>query len=122
MEKKANELSDRFLIFGVTVYKVLRHLSANQYLRHIGMQVFRSATSIGANYEEARGAESRKDFIHKMQIAFKESRESMYWLRLTEKMGLVKSEEIRKIIEENRQLCEILAKSIITVKANSEQD
>ena len=116
MENKANELSERFLLFAVSVYKILKPLSVDQYLKHIGLQLFRSATSIGANYEEARGAESRQDFAHKMQIALKEARESLYWLRLTEKSGVLKKEDLCGIIEENRQLCEILAKSIKTLK------
>jgi four helix bundle protein len=55
----------------------------------IGRQYLRSATSIGANVEEAQAAESRPDFIHKMGIAQKEARESLYWLRLLRASGIV---------------------------------
>ena len=48
----------------------------------IGKQVVRSATSIGANVEEADAAESKRDFVHKMSIAHKEARETRYWLRI----------------------------------------
>ena len=54
----------------------------------ISKQILRSATSIGANVEEAIAAQSRKDFIHKMSIASKEARETKYWLRLLDKSNL----------------------------------
>jgi len=85
MESKANELSERFLNFGSSAILLTKKLGTEQVNRHIGMQFFRCATSVGANYEEARGAESRQDFAHKMQIVLKEARESLYWLQLIEK-------------------------------------
>ena len=75
MESKANELSDRFLDFAASVYKNINKLNDNQLNKHILIQLFRSSTSIGANYEEARGAESRADFAHKLRISLKEARE-----------------------------------------------
>lgn len=119
MERKADVLSDRLLNFSVAVLKLLQRIDKNQMHHHIVMQLFRSATSIGANYEEARGAESRQDFVHKLQIALKEARESNYWLRIIHKAELAKVEETRDILEENRQLCDILAKSIKTLKDNN---
>jgi four helix bundle protein len=78
----------------------------------------RSATSAGANFEEARGAESRPDFTHKLQLVLKELRESLYWLRLIIKaeFNLPKSCGTDEIIEEARQLANIVAKSVITAK------
>jgi four helix bundle protein len=71
MESLADILSERFLCLATEIIKLVKRIDSNQMHRHIGMQVFRSATSIGANYEEARGAESRQDFSHKMQIVLK---------------------------------------------------
>jgi four helix bundle protein len=85
MENKADFMSDRLLKFGAEVIRIVRKTYANQINRHIGMQLLRSATSVGANYEEARGAESRQDFSHKMQIILKEARESLFWLKLISK-------------------------------------
>jgi four helix bundle protein len=82
MEKQADILSNRFLNFGANIIKLTKKIDSNQMHRHIGMQLFSSATSIGANYEEARGAESRQDFSHKLQIVLKEARETHYWLKL----------------------------------------
>ena len=65
----------------------------------ISKQILRSATSIGANVEEAIAAQSRKDFIHKMSIASKEARETKYWLRLLEKSNLTSISMTNYIIE-----------------------
>lgn len=54
---------------------------------NLSNQLFRSGTSIGANIREAQGAESRRDFIHKMKIAYKEACETQYWLELCKKSG-----------------------------------
>ena len=76
----------------------------------------RAATSAGANYEEACAAESRADFIHKMQIVLKELRESHYWLRLLEKSDLTAKSELAPILKEADELCRIIAQSVITAK------
>ncbi len=77
-------------------------------------------TSSGANYEEACGAESRRDFIHKLQITLKELKESFYWLRLIRKAALFseKSPLLSSLLEENKELINIIAKSVITAKQN----
>ena len=119
MEKQADILSNRFLNFGANIIKLTKKIDSNQMHRHIGMQLFRSATSIGANYEEARGAESRQDFSHKLQIVLKEARETHYWLKLIRQSEILKNEEICDLIEENRQICDIIAQSIKTLKSNN---
>jgi len=116
MENRADLLSERFLQFGADIIKLIKKIDANQMYRHIGMQLFRSATSIGANYEEVRGAESRQDFSHKMQVVLKEARESLFWLKLISKSKITKVEETSKLINENQQICDIIAKSIKTLK------
>jgi four helix bundle protein len=117
MENKADLMSERLLNFAAAVVKIVRKTFSNQINRHIGMQLLRSATSVGANYEEARGAESRQDFSHKMQIILKEARESLFWLKLIAKSEILKEEEISEIINENKQICDIIAKSVKTLKS-----
>ncbi len=119
MENKADELSERFLNFGASILRICEKMSKTAISKHVALQLFRSATSIGANYEEARGAESRQDFSHKMQISLKEARESLYWLKLIYKSELYHSQDISKIIDENRQICDIIAKAVFTLKNNS---
>jgi len=66
MEEKANQLSERLLDYGVGILKLIMKLDNTLPGKHISGQLFRSGTSVGANYEEACGAESKADFIHKL--------------------------------------------------------
>jgi four helix bundle protein len=79
----------------------------------------RAGTAAGANYEEARGAESRADFVHKLGIAWKETRESWYWLRLIQRAELVSPQLLASIVDEANQLSAILASSIATARKRS---
>jgi four helix bundle protein len=76
--RKGSELADRLMDFAVGVLKVTAELPKAQAGRHIAAQLVRAATSAGANYEEARAADSTADFAHKARIAAKEARESAY--------------------------------------------
>ncbi len=89
MKNKRNDLSKRLLNFAAEIIKLALRLNKTAVGRHIGGQLTRSGTSAGANYEEACGAESRADFILKLQIVLKELRESSYWLRLIKKIELI---------------------------------
>ena len=79
------ELSDRLLEYGGRIIKVVEAMPGTLVGRRIGDQLLRSGTSVGANYEEARAAESSADFVHKVQLSLKEARESNYWLLLLSK-------------------------------------
>lgn len=84
-ENKILEMTFDFSLQIILLYKKL--IEQKEFV--ISKQLLRSATSIGANVEEATAAQSRKDFISKTSIASKEARESKYWLRLLEKSKLV---------------------------------
>lgn len=118
MQNKSNEISEHFLDFAAAVIKLIVKLSRTLPGKHIGGQLTRSATSAGANYQEACGAESRADFIHKMQIVLKELNESLYWLKLIERSRLLATEEIQNIMSQCEVVTRIVAKSIITAKSN----
>ena len=116
-----SDLSERLLDFAAQVVRLFPPLAKTGAGRHISAQLTRSATSAGANYEEACGAESRADFIHKMQIVLKELRESHYWLRLIERCGIAKaiSEPLAVALAEADELRKIIGKSIVTARKNS---
>src|SRR5512141_1073962 len=76
---KGENIAMRLLVFGAGVVRLCRRLPDDASAKHIARQLVRAATGGGANYEEARGAESRADFIHKVGIANKELREALYW-------------------------------------------
>jgi four helix bundle protein len=116
MQSERNSLSERLLNFAAAIIKIVVLVNRTAVGRHIGGQLTRSAASAGANYEEACGAESRADFIHKLQIVLKELRESLFWLRLIGKTSLISATALEKLIEEANQLTNIIAKSIVTAK------
>ena len=75
------DFADRLMKFAVNVLKICDSVDKSSFTAiHISKQLIRSVTSIGANFEESRGAESKADFAHKMRISLKEARESLYWL------------------------------------------
>ncbi|HDH06696.1 MAG TPA: four helix bundle protein [Nitrospirae bacterium] len=116
MKNERNDLSERLLDFAVQIIKLVVQLNKTVVGRHISKQLIRSSTSAGANYEEACGAESRADFIHKLQIVLKELRETLYWLRLIKKSNLVSITNLEALIQEAGELTNIIAKSIVTTK------
>ena len=117
-KEQINLLSERLLDFAVEVIKVVEKISKTFVGRQIAGQLIRSSTSAGANYEEACGAESRADFIHKLQIVLKELRESLYWLRLIEKTKLLPTQDMGPVIQDAQELSNIIGKSIVTARKN----
>jgi four helix bundle protein len=79
----------------------------------------RSGTSAAPNYAEARGAESRADFIHKMRIVQKELNETAVWIRIISKSSLISQNLIVDILAENKELCKIATASIKTARSGS---
>ncbi|SRR5258706_3965274 len=77
-------------------------------------QIIRSATSIGANIEEALGGNSRKEFIHSMNIAKKEARETRYWLSLIMELNKIEVERMQAVLSQCDELINILTKIVKT--------
>ena len=121
MRNQDVDLGKRLLRFGAEIIKITTALEKTYTSRHIAGQLVRSATSAGANWEETCGAESRADFIHKMQIVLKELRESLYWLRLIRESKLLASPEhdIETALHEAKELTNIIGKSIVTAKSRA---
>jgi four helix bundle protein len=82
----------------------------------LGKQYLRCATSIGANIEEAQAGESRADFIHKLGIAQKETRESRYWLQLLSESNIVPQERLRALLQETEELLSVITSIIVSTK------
>src|SRR5687767_13852988 len=95
-----DDLSERLLAFGVAVIAVIRKLPNDVAGRHIGGQLLRAGTSPGAHYEEARGSESRADFVHKLGVALKELKESRYWMRVIMASKMVQEAEVAPVLRE----------------------
>ena len=107
----SQELCARFLKFGARAYKLASALPRTTLSQHVGVQLFRAATSAGANYSEACGAESRKDFAHKLQLVVKELREAQYWLRLIATAGMLPEKRMEGILSEVNELTAICVAS-----------
>ena len=97
---KGDDIADRLLDFAVEVLLVVGGLPKSLEAKHIARQLTRSGTAGGAHYEEARGAESRADFAHKVLLAAKEVGESGYWLRLIERARHSRRPTLRRAISE----------------------
>lgn len=102
-----NELQGRLFRFAVDVIKLLRSLRGGNDLKIISNQLGKSATSAGANYEEAQAAVSRADFGFKVAISLKEMRESNYWLRILKDLYPDNNETLR-LTNESLELKNIL--------------
>ena len=117
MPVRGDDLEDRLLDFAARIGKLVDALPETRLGRHIAGQLVRSGTSPAANYSEACGAESKKDFIHKLGITLKELRESRTWIKLILKASLVPAERVTELLDEANQLC-IIGKSVVTAKSN----
>ena len=114
---KDNIILQKSFDFAVHIIDLYRQLVKEKEFI-ISKQVFRSGTSIGANVEEAIAGQSKKDFIHKMNIVLKEAKETHYWLRLFDKTRLV-SIDYSKSLSLADELIKILSSIIKTAKVNS---
>lgn len=112
----SEKLTERFLDFSVGIIEFVDELPHTLPGRHTGGQLLRSGTSCSANYEETCAAESLADFVHKLQISLKESRETRFWLRLLNRARLKGIPNCSALLQEIEELCNILAKSIVTAR------
>ena len=119
MNEKSEKISNALNLNSSRILKVCKPISKSPSFGFIAHQVCRSSSSAGANYEEACGAESHADFIHKMHIAYKELRETKYWLNLIISAELAKKDDLNEILDSTEELLRILGKSLITSKKNS---
>jgi len=104
------DLEERCSLFAEKVIVLCKKAKFNDFNKPIIVQLIRSATSIGANYMEANGASSKKDFKNKIFICLKEARETKHWLRLLAKLEDVYIDECRVLWKESHELCLIFGK------------
>jgi len=117
---KADQFEKRLISFASTIVNLSSKLPKTLQGRHICGQILRSGTGAAANYGEARAAESRADFIHKLKIVSKELNETTIWLEIIEQSSCFSPETVSAIVAENRELCRIVAASIKTARASAE--
>jgi four helix bundle protein len=111
------ELEERTVKFGENIIEFCMALKQDAISKPLISQIVRSGTSIGANYMEANGASSLKDFKNKIFICKKEAGETKFWLRMLTKYFPNKREETRKLWLECQELTKIFQKIISTIKS-----
>ena len=98
--KKENLVADKSFKFTKRIYFLYKFLIEENKEYIISKQILRSETSIGANVEEAIGGQSKKDFLSKLSIAYKEARETHYWSRLLYEVNITEYDSISQDCEE----------------------
>jgi len=117
----ADAFQERLVVFAVRIIDLVTCLPKTTAGRHIAAQVLRSGTSPAPNYAEARGAESRADFVHKLRIAVKELNETGIWLLIILKARMAAEALVTGLAKENRELARMLSASIRTAQARGSQ-
>ena len=112
------DLEERTAIFGENLIILLKTLKETTLNKPVLLQLIRSGTSIGANYYEADGAESKKDFQHKIGICKKEAKETKYWLRMLSLLHEERKEDLRVLWKEAQELTLIFSKILINSKTS----
>ncbi len=120
MYKKENPLLDKSLKFAARIVKLHNYLIKEKHENIISKQIIRSATSIGANANEAIYAQSKADFLAKLHISLKETAETEYWLRLLALSDYITETESKSLIDDCLEIKRILISSLTTAKQNNE--
>lgn len=119
---KKSVLREKSYAFAVEMVAVYRHLSEQQREFVLSRQLLRAGTSIGANVEEAEGAQSKRDFLSKISISYKEARESCYWLRLLTDTKYLDPVKSQSLLEKAEELQRMMSSIIKTTKSNLEKE
>ena len=114
--RKVQDLEERLIDFAVRILNLAEALPKSAAGIHIGKQILRSGTSPAPNYGEAQSAESRKDFVHKMKVSLKELRETLIWLKIIQRKGMMKEEQLAEILKETDESVSISVSSVKTAE------
>lgn len=113
---KGNDIEERLIDFAVRIVHLCENLPPSYAGKHFAGQLLRSGTAPAAHYAEARGAESNKDFIHKLRLCLKELNESNVWLKIITRSELFPPAKLKAISQECTELSQIINASIRTAK------
>ncbi len=106
---KDNVVQDKSFAFAVRIVNFHKHLVETHKEYVLSKQLLRSGTSIGANIEEAIGGISKADFSHKIGIAYKEARETRYWIKLLKATDYIDQKTFDSLYNDCDELCKLLA-------------
>jgi four helix bundle protein len=114
---KENLIQKETFEFSLRIIKLYQYLVEEKHQYEFAKQVLRSGTSIGANVEESIGGQSQKDFLSKLYIAYKEARETHYWLRLLKASDLIDTGISDSLLSDCERILRILGKIISTTRS-----
>ncbi len=115
------DIRARSFQYGLRAIRLYKHLQKEKdgAAWILGKQYLRAACSVGANIEEAQAGESRGDFVHKLAIAQKEARESLYWLRVLAESNLVSRRRLQLLTRETEELLNVITSIILNTKGKT---
>jgi four helix bundle protein len=114
--KQNNIIQEKSFAFAVRIVNLYKFLCEEKREFVLSKQILRSGTSIGANIEESIGGQSDKDFFTKVTIAYKEARETVYWLKLLLATNYLNQEQADSLLKDAEEICKILGKIQITMR------
>lgn len=114
--KTDNIIQEKSFAFAIRVVRTYQYLVSEKREFVLSKQVLKSATSVGANVEEGIGAQSRADFISKLSIAYKEARETMFWIKLLKATDYLDPKTAESLLNDALEICRIIGKILITTK------
>jgi four helix bundle protein len=117
--KSDNQIQIKSYAFALRIVKLYRYLIEEKKEFVLTKQILRSGTSIGANVEEAIGGQTRADFICKLAIAYKEARETHYWIRILRDSDYISEKQAKSILKDIEDILKIVARIQITTKKPS---
>ena len=116
--KQGNVVLEKSYRFALRVVKLYIYLRVQKNEFHLSAQLVRSGTSIGANIEEAIGGSSRRDFKAKLLIAYREAKETRYWIKLLRDSCFIEKKLAASFINDCEELIKILTAILNTLKTN----
>lgn len=116
VEKKENIVMNKSYAFALRIIKLYKHLIGEQKEFVLSKQVLRSGTAIGALIKEAEHAQSKADFINKMNIALKEANETEYWLMLLKDSGYMDEKSFHSLHSDSSELIKLLVSIVKSSK------
>ena len=116
---KENVVQQKSFAFAIRVVNAYKYLTEQKKEFVLSKQLLRWGTSIGANVEEATGGQSKKDFIAKISISYKEARDTKYWLNLLTATDYLDEKLSKSLLDDVEELCKILSSILLTTKQNN---
>ncbi len=115
---KDSVIAEKTVDFAVRIVKFYKYLCDEKKEYVLSKQILRSGTSIGANVRESKNAQSKADFISKLNIALKEADETQYWLEIMVKSDLIKENQVEALNKDLKEIIAMLVASIKTLREN----